>query len=467
MKHKKSMLLLVASLGANACGSDATDVRAEGEPSIELGQLEEDVISGGTNWTGKNQIRFRTVSIYDHNAGGSFVGSGTLLKPDLLLTARYLVTTNGVANGPLNTPSNIRVRTGNLAPAPGANDICTGANRQPDCAVGATIVAESAATNLALVRLANPISHASMKVPFTPVLAEFINNSDVDNDTVLVSGWGQTSCGGGALSLSWGTMQADSGNGTINLVEIAGGQDVAPGDNGGPTWAQLAGFPQIGVHSTVGGACAGTNVDASLISNMDFIEDVLDSAAERENVNAALSSLNQVDFEAAPGAAPAWVIAGGKLKQNTNTGRSFALIKTGTTGRAALEFHRVNFTAQVTINSVDDDSAGIVFHYNDPDNYVLCRANDQDNVLEIVTRRFGVDTVQDSAPWNGLFSNLVVQAYMTDGQGRSTGCRFSGGGINGTTSFSYINGDGPYGGRIGVFSDFNNGATFNNFTSVH
>jgi hypothetical protein len=87
--------------------------------------------------------------------------------------------------------------------------------------------------------------------------------------------------------------------------------------------------------------------------------------------------------------------------------------------------------------------------------------------VEIVTRRFGVDTVQASAAWTGLFSNLVVQAYTTDGQQRRTGCRFSGGGINGTITVSYGNGDGPYGGRLGVFTDLHNGATFNNFTSVH
>ncbi len=216
------------------------------------------------------------------------------------------------------------------------------------------------------------------------------------------------------------------------------------------------------MHSSISATCpASTNVDSSLIlnANRSAIESVLDS--ESVNINTPLSNLNEVDFENASGAAPNWVIAGGKLKQSSNTDPSFALIKN------AVEFHRIDFEAQVTINSTDDDKAGIVFHYSDPDNHVLCRADDQNNVLELVTRRFGVDIVQDSVAWTGVFSNLVVRAEGSDEQARTTRCRFSGGGLVGSTVLSYTNGDGPYGGRIGVYSEFNNGATFNNFTSVH
>ncbi len=237
MNAYKTVLLGAAFFASNACAAAESSGGFDTEEDVEIGTLDEAVFNGTTNWSGKNQIRYRTVSIYDHNAGGSFVGSGTMLRPNLLLTGRYLVTTNGLANGPLNTPSNVRVRIGNLAPAPGGSDICAGANRQPDCAVGSTVLWSSSTANLAVVRLANSLSHGSMKVPFTPVLAEFTDAS-VDGDDVLVTGWGQTACAGGAMSLAWGTMEADVNGNWINLVETAAGQEASPGDNGdlpGPT----------------------------------------------------------------------------------------------------------------------------------------------------------------------------------------------------------------------------------------
>lgn len=450
-------------LMSNACGVAAT--ASDSEESADWGTVDQAVFNGNTDWTGKNQIRYRTVSVFNYNAGGSFVGSGTLLKPDLLLTARYLVTTDGTASGPLNSASNIRVRTGNLAPAPGGVDICTGASRQADCAVGSSVLATSPTSNLAIVRLANPVSHASLKVPFTPVLAEF-TNQNLDGDNVVVTGWGQTSCAGGAMSLAWGTMQADVNGSWINLLETMDSEDASPGDNGGPTWGLLAGYPQVGVHSTVSSSCgASTSVDASLINSLSLVEGVLED--DKENVNTPLSSLTEVDFEAVPGSSPAWAISGGKLKQTANTAPNFALVKHTVSGRAALEFHRVDFDAMVTLSGPDDDWAGLVFHYSDPDNYVLCRANDQLNRVEIVTRRFGQDVVQQSAPWDGVFSNLLVHARTEQNQGRSTSCRFSGGGVLGTIILGYPNGEGPYGGRIGVYNDHNDELTYSNFTSVH
>lgn len=436
----------------SACGANI-------EEMDELDSQQTAVIAGSTNWTGKNLLRYRTASIYQTVVPGS--GSGTFLTPDLVLTARHVVTSNGKIGGTLIPASSVRVRIGNFAPVPGAGDICTGPGRTPECSVGAEIYAINASTDLAIIRLQLPVSHAQMPLPFTPLALGTLNSSDVHGTNRFFTGWGRNGCVGGSLGLRWGTTNVQWEVTNLRLVETVSGQAPWRGDSGGPTWADhFAGSPQIGVHSWVED-CGDQGYDVSVMGDVypsQWIDNII--ASNMSNVSAPLSSLSEVDLEAVAGSSPNWVISNGRLTQATNAPSNFALVKN------AVYHQRVDTATTVTIQGWDDDQAGVVINYVDSANFTLCQVNVHSHRLQLINRRFGVSHVEASKVWNGTFaSDVIVRAETNEEQGLTQRCEISGGGVASDFVSTSLK-DGPYAGRVGVYNNNNQNISYRNFSVV-
>lgn len=455
-----------AILGYGCGVNDGEDFR-ETEPEVDIEVTRNDVISGSSNWSGRELIRNRTASIYnagcsDFDPGES--ASGTFLNRYVVLTAKHVVTDNCLVSGNVVDPADVRVRIGAMAPAPSGNDICVGPNTT-DCSI-AQVITVHPTLDLAVIELDNKIVPGGALAgfyPFTPIPLILDQATYMPSPARVLTGWGLTTCGG-PQDLRWGLVDTQVLSTNSSLLRLTGkvpeGQMTANGDSGGPLWADnLAGTPQIGVHSgSFGCQTPHYGDDVSLIHHSDtsvfnLLKGVLTDYEFTYEVPVDASKYQTVDVNPAD-TAPNWTVSAGRFAQTVNAGLSFAIVK----DRAV---HLLNdLEAKVTVQGSDNDSSGLVMSYTDPQNYIACYADDQNNVAKMVAVRAGVETVWSSKPWAGSYANDVTFTLRSTAQGQilSISCTIAGGGTStvavGMPSSSSILG-GPFGGMVGIYNNFN------------
>jgi hypothetical protein len=125
-------------------------------------------------------------------------------------------------------------------------------------------------------------------------------------------------------------------------------------------------------------------------------------------------------------------------------------------------------TYSVSFTSSDNDTTGIVFSYVDQLNYLTCEVNEQNRVLQAVMMRNGGRTVLASTDWFGDLSTPVtvtanVNPVLSAGVfSFPIRCTAKGGGVQEETIQADNNTVLPAG-RVGIFNDFLDEATYTAF----
>jgi hypothetical protein len=445
----KSLVTLAVACGAWGCGAPMEGEEGNGDFTVE----ELPIKNGSTDFSSLEWMRVRTA--YVANGG---VCSGTVLDPRTVLTARHCVTTTAAMVGPITSPaSNVQVR------------IDGGVFRSAEQIVPMEASgSEKHDVALIFVSAANAITEADGDPIFTPM--EPNSPANYLDDTILISGWGrlQNTAPTGSGILRQGAMildddfvselQAGSGkrDGVILRTDPED-QRGMPGDSGGPYWgdARVEGtLPRgiIGVHSGDGDA-SGTEAGTRVRSIRSWARGAI---SDHHGFNAgeglflsfsSSSDLNGASRFSPDGNAASWTVTGGLLVQSLNVPRTTLI----------WEDHVVrDFDASVQIDSPDDDGAGIVFHFANPQ-YYYCEANAQDNALRLRSRINGTITTLASATWSGSFATRKTMTVT----GRDTTYTCSFDGLTITAVHTRI----PVG-SVGLIQDFNAGVRFNDFDFV-
>jgi hypothetical protein len=414
--------------------------------------------------------------------------SGTLLLPNIVLTARHCVTKDGLIDGKIRRADSLRFGIGEFPP-PGWNlpDPCQGEARDPSCAIGVEVAAADKNIDLAVVRLNGPLLREVPgapgtydRHPFTPLEIN-PNANRYLNANVLVSGWGNGSCEGGdgftlrhgmtkITNLSFGVRSGDvTYKPLAHLERTAANQMFTNGDSGGPTWGLDTMPPAvIGVHSlaycstdddAVGADAEGADVHLTRSGAMSWLRLAVAGLDQSRDYTEPLNSLARLDVVPQAGSTPDYAIVNGRLRQRANAAASMVLIQDEILQR------QLGAKYSVKIASSDNDGGGIVFSYVDAQNYMLCQTNAQEHKLSIVVMRAGLRQAL-SKPWLGNYAQEVtITADLMPTPGPSMTyplrCEVSGGGVA-TQSLTWSD-PGLPAGRVGIYNEWLDEASYRDF----
>lgn len=464
--------LLIGFIGLAACAANTDD------PPESTGKSEEKIINGSSSFTDMGYYRQRTV----HVSSPQGTCSGTLVLPNVVMTARHCVTTNKHTSGTLYAPSEIRVRMMARAPAPvapPADDPCTEPNRDPHCSVGAMIASASTVLDMVFVRLAAPIVLNGTVQMFAPIELS-TSNAPYIGKSLFITGWGNDTCDGGGGTLRWGkeTIVGIDSAATIdgltetNLLDEDGtnAQGIAHGDSGGPIWGDVT-YPAAPLGTANMSKCetlangesnAFKSKHTQIAANFSDVRDMLAAAAAPRDIASPLDSLDDleiVDLDGADAKAN-WAIVGGHIKQRANAGPNVVLVGDTFVQRA------LGGTVSTTVTSADNDTAGVVFSYVNNAHHMRCQVDDQGSKLQLVAVSHETRVLAETA-WSGHFSSPVtITAELTPTSGAGgwdfpIRCRVSGGGVA-SVSVSARDGGMPAG-RVGVYNGWLDDATYTSF----
>lgn len=451
--QKTTMMLLgITALSAACSGTDMPGGEAE------LDTVAHPIADGSTNWSGLSFQRNRTVSIRTRRDWCS----GTLLLPDVVLTARHCITADGSVDGEVPTDAHlVSVRMRDLAPI--LSSSCTA----PSCVHATELVGHPGGPDIALIHLEAPLSHPEAPVPFTPL--ELSSDVIYRNEAQLLStGWGYGTCSNN-LALRHGSFVVSSLIKSVTVGDVPQspvmvlkgaqeGQSIAPGDSGGPTWGWQNALPSVvGVHT--GGICPREGWDVRVYLYLQWIESTLASFESRSQALYSLSSLSEVEFETTDSNAN-WRIHGSRLQQTNNADANFALVR----GEVFQQVGGPSALA-VRVQGGDNDTSGIVFHYYDPQRYLACRANQQASTLELVRVNGGATTVLASTNWPGDYSDeqqIIVSTQRQSVTAYQLLCAVTGGSI---TRWVVASNDPSFSaGRVGIYNRYNDDVYHSDFT---
>lgn len=385
------------ALVATACGAsssmpsseDFADSEAEGAQDLDepefpelppmgdalVDQLDYDEIIDGFVYDSDRDVR---VSYF-----GS-ICTGTLLRNDVVLTAKHCVSTDGTIDGPEAAANTITV----TQDGPGAS---LGASRS------VTTIVRMATRDVAMLRLSSALAiDGETTGRSTQILGA--PQSTVVGDHVLCQGYGHDTCantGAGTLRAGLVAITGSSG-GMLTYGQIPGYDWIQwKGDSGSSCRSGVFDPPNLrkAISVTSTGSCGGPVNEVGPDLYRDWAHDQMNNWAGGDFFDGFSAALDyDVDEPAGMVQGPSnWQVSGGTLTENTNA-------YTNTTFHEGTRYVNAaqvasDATVHVTVSSADNDAAGLVLRYRDPTHYYRLSFDEQRRFARIVKRSGNTWTV--------------------------------------------------------------------------
>jgi hypothetical protein len=421
---RRSIGLLTAALAAAGCGEEydpAFDVETEVSP----------IINGTTSFTGWENEQLRTV-IMSRTVGGGC--SATLLRPNIVLTARHCVNTNGLVIGTSLLPSQLKVN-----------------------GVAGVDIYESD-SDAAVVQFASNVVNQwedfTALDPYSP--GRYLGVSL----TAMGYGVDENGTSGtlrrGAMTVQEVNINYPTPNATpigMRASSVLHQTATGSGDSGGPLWGDVLDYPRT-VVGVISSGLPGTPPSSYFAQAKDFRYEINYWVYQRFNSSLTLGfdspsdlSNNFAGLQLTAGTACNWQVTGSALVQSANAPKCFMIQTEGV-------FE--NVTVLAGLESSDDDPMGILYRYVDKDNHYRCEASRAAHSVRIVTRRKGDETVVAEAPWNGTFNNVPMMARAIED---TLACAVGGITVTATGESNF------HIGKIGMYNHYNRGGKFTRFSA--
>lgn len=352
-----------------------------------------------------------------------WICSGTLLRNNVVLTARHCVTTSNTINGPIAAANAFTV----TQDGPGAT---------LGSSLGVSAVAAMGAEDVAMLKLTSLFAIDGQSLgQSTQILAT--PQGDVVGNNVLCQGYGLDSCGGG------GSAEVLRGGLAELSYDSAGMLKYTPID--GYDWIQYVGDSgsscrlgtfvppnlnkALGVLSTSG--CGWIAFETGPELYRDWAIDQMNAWAGGDfNDDFSAWGLYTIDEPAGMLQGPSdWHRSGGVLTEDSNA-------YTNTTHHEGTRYVNTIAVAsdaavRVTVQSPDNDAAGLVLRYRDSTHYYRLSFDEQRRYARIVRRSGNSWTViaedldfdidWSTAPELTFYASGTVLAGFVDGQVKIVG----------------------------------------------